>query len=185
VPLSDDLARAAGAAAAHADAAETLEAVLAAEPSAGLRFYVCSFTGGSEPPTRTWLVLDAEGAPVTRRDAVRDAVSVAALAEIAADTAGGGDLEALRRDLAELRANGDTVDVDEAEDAAAALEAAIGAAPRLASPAYLDDVGLATRRLEQALGGGDSPFAKAMAAARAAVDALTEEVETGYKAELT
>ena len=72
--------------------------------------------------------------------------------------------------------------IDEAEDAALALEGAIGSPPRVATPAYLDEVGAATRRLEQALGtNGVSPFAEAMKQGVAAVEALTLEVEGAYK----
>jgi hypothetical protein len=176
VALSDELARAAAAAAAFADAGERVEAVLAAEPTPGRRFYLASFTTGS------WLVLDADGVPVSQREVVRDAVSIAALAEVAADTAGGGDLAALRRGLAALDADADLADAQQAVDE---LQAVVGEPPRVATPAFLDDVGTATRRLELALGEGGSPFAAAMAAARAAVDALTAEVEARYKLELT
>jgi len=184
VALSHDLARAVDAAARFAGEGENVEAVLAAEPSPGRRFYLCSFGSGSEADARTWLLLDAEGTPVTRRDTVRDAVSITALTEVAAESAGGGDLAALRRELAALERE-PGADVAEAEAAAVALEAVVGAAPRLATPAYLDEVGTATRRLELALGEGGSPFANAMAAARGAVDALTAEVEARYKLELS
>lgn len=183
--LSHELSRAAAAAAALADDGEIVEAVLAAEPTPGRRLYVCSFAGDSEPRARTWLVLDADGAPVTRRDTVRDAVSIAALAEIAADTAGGGDLATLRREIASLVEGDAGVHLTEAHAAAEALEAVVGAPPRVATPAYLDEVGAATLRLERALGDGASPFANAMAAAGAAVDALTDEVEERYKQEFT
>ena len=54
--------------------------------------------------------------------------------------------------------------------------------PRVASPAYLDAVGAATRRLELALGSPSaSPFAEAMKQGTPAVDALTQEVEATYK----
>jgi hypothetical protein len=185
VALSHELARAADAAAAFATDGESLEAVLAAEPYPDRRLYLCSFASGSEPQSRTWLVVDADGSPVSRRDAVRDAVSVAALAEIAADTAAGGDLDALLRELDSLEQAEPSADVAGARAAAVALRDVVGEPPRVATPAYLDDVGAATRRLELALGEGASPFATAMAAARAAVEALTAEVEAGYKRELT
>ena len=66
-----------------------------------------------------------------------------------------------------------------------ALERRIGAPPRLATPTYLDSVGLATRRLEQALGeDGGSPFAAAMKQGLVAVDELAAEVEGRYKLDL-
>jgi hypothetical protein len=185
VTLSDDLERAAHAAQTFADAGEQVEAVLAAEPSPGRRYYLCAFHAGEASGGRTWLVLDIDGEPVTSRAVVREAASIAGLAEVAADNAGGGDLEALRQDLVALRVTENPPGIDEAEEAALALERVIGAPPRLATPAYLDEVGAATRRLEVALGEGESPFGKAMAAAVAAVDTLTDEVETGYKRELT
>jgi hypothetical protein len=185
VALSDDLERAAGAAAAFAGDGERVDAVLATEPTPGRRLYLCAFASGSEPQAQTWLLLDIDGVPVTSRSAVRDAASIAALAEVAAETAGGGHLEALRQDLLALRMTENPPGIDEAEDAALALERIVGAPPRLATAAYLDKVGAATRRLERALGEDESPFGKAMASALAAVDALTAEVEARYKLELT
>ena len=58
--------------------------------------------------------------------------------------------------------------------------------PRVASPQYLDELGAATRRLEQALGdSGNSPFAVAMQQALASVEELAKEVESQYKVPLT
>jgi hypothetical protein len=185
VALSDDLERAANVARTFAEDGEEVEAVLAAEPWPGRRYYVCAFRAGGAAGERTWLVLDADGRPVTNRPAVREAASIAGMAEVAADSAGGGDLEALRQDLVALRVTENPPGIDEAEEAALALERAVGSPPRLATPAYLDEVGAATRRLELALGEGESPFGKAMAAAVAAVDSLTDEVEARYKRELT
>jgi hypothetical protein len=185
VALSDDLERAAGVARTFTEDGEEVEAVLAAEPWPGRRYYVCAFGAGGAAGERTWLVLDADGRPVTNRAAVREAASIAGMAEVAADRAGGGDLEALRQDLVALRVTENPPGIDEAEEAALALERVVGSPPRLATPAYLDEVGTATRRLELALGEGESPFGKAMAAAVAAVDSLTDEVEARYKRELT
>jgi hypothetical protein len=185
VALSDDLERAAGVARTFAEEGEEVEAVLAAEPSPGRRYYVCAFRGRGAEGELTWLVLDEDGRPVTSRSVVREAASIAGMAEVAADTAGGGDLEALRQDLVALRVTENPPGIDEAEEAALALERAVGSPPRLATPAYLDEVGTATRRLELALGEGESPLGKAMAAAVAAVDSLTDEVEARYKRELT
>ena len=185
VALSDDLERAGRAAWTFAGEDEEVEAVLAAEPSPGRRYYLCAFRPRGTSAELTWLVLDSDGAPVTSRAVVREAASIAGMAEVAADSAGGGDLEALRQDLVALRVTENPPGIDEAEDAALALERTVGSPPRLATPAYLDEVGAATRRLELALGEGESPFGKAMAAAVAAVDSLTDEVEAGYKQELT
>ena len=62
----------------------------------------------------------------------------------------------------------------------------IGAPPALATPARLDAIGLATRRLELALGGAlqGSPFADAMRGAGDVVDALTNDVERSYRVAL-
>jgi hypothetical protein len=52
----------------------------------------------------------------------------------------------------------------------------------VASSAYLDAIGSASRRLEQALDeSGGSPFAAAMQAALGSVEELTEDVERNYK----
>jgi hypothetical protein len=182
VGLEDDLARTAEAAATFAAPGERVEAVLAAEPTDAGRIYLCAF-GGEHG--RSWLALDAEGRPVTSRAQVRDGVSIAALCEIAGDTAGGGDLEELRRRLVGLRLTENPPGIAEAEEAALTLEIVIGAPPRVATPAFLDEVGAATRRLELALGEGNSPFSRAMASALEAVEALTQEVESTYKQELT
>ena len=51
---------------------------------------------------------------------------------------------------------------------------------------FLDAIGAATRRLEQALGEGPgSPFAEAMKHGMAVVAELEREVLTGYKVELS
>ena len=125
--LHDDLAAAADRVAAFAEAGERLDAVLAAEPSSGRRVYLCAFSGGE---ARTWLVLGDEG-PVTKRNVVREAVSLTAVCEVVGEAVG-----------------------DEP--------------PRLASPAYLDELG--------------TP--EVVASALPAVESLTQEVEAAYKAEL-
>ena len=71
------------------------------------------------------------------------------------------------------------------EQAAAGLAATLEAEPRLASTDYLDRIGVAVRRLEQALGDdAGSPFATAMQQALPAVEELAAEVERGYKGPL-
>ena len=100
---------------------------------------------------------------VGERALVRAAVSVAALAELAEESAGGGKLEELRQQLVALRVTEAPEGIEDAEEAALALERTIAATPRVASPEYLDAIGFAARRLEQALGEiGSSPFAEAM-----------------------
>jgi len=59
--------------------------VLPIEPAGGERLYLCAFVG----PTglHTWLALDEHGEPVTDRKRVRDAASIAALVEVAEESA--------------------------------------------------------------------------------------------------
>jgi hypothetical protein len=159
-------------------------AVLAAEASDGHRIYLCAFEeadGG-----RTWLAVDANGAPVTDRARLRDAVSILALCELAEDTAAGGDLDELRAQLAAVRVAEAPPGIEEAEDAALDLQRVLGAPPTLATPERLDKIGAATRRLELALSGASqgSPFAAAMKAAGDVVDSLWSDVAGSYRAEL-
>jgi hypothetical protein len=121
---------------------------------------------------------------VEDRVRIREVVSIAALVELAEETAGGGDLEELRSQLVGLRLTENPAGIDEAEEAALALEEAIGAAPRVATPERLDAIGAATLRLERVLGGEGSPFAVAMKQATATVEELTRDVEAAYKVPL-
>ena len=178
VALADELERIAALAQAHAEPGESVSAVLAAEPAGGRRLYLCAFgeSAGS------WLVLDEAGEPVDDRATVREASSIAALCEVAVETAGGGDIEGLRSQLVALRLSEAPDGIEEAEEAALELERALGTPPRVASPAWLDAVGVATMRLERALGQAvGSPFAEAMKGAVGVVEALAGEVERGYK----
>jgi hypothetical protein len=177
--LREDLERAAAAAARFVASGEELTGVVPAEPEPGERSYLCAFQAGEE---RTWLVLDDEGNPVADRDRIRRVVSITAICELAEESAGGGELEELRRQLVALRLSESPPGIEEAEEAALALERAIGAPPRLAEPGYLDRVGEATRRLEEALGpSAGSPFAEAMKQGMAAAEELAHDVQSGYK----
>lgn len=179
--LSEELSRAAAAAERHAAPGEAVAGVLCAEPG-GVRLFLCAFAAGEG---RAWLVLDPSGEPVTRRERVHEAASIVAVCELAEETAGGGQLEELRRQLLELRLTEAPPGIEDAEAAALALERTIGAPPRVASPAYLDAVGLATMELERALGQeGGSSFAEAMKASVGTVEAFVREVEQGYKLDL-
>jgi hypothetical protein len=160
-------------------------AVLAAEATPGSRLYLCAFEeadGG-----RTWLALDADGVPVADRRRVREAVSIVALCELAEETAGGGDLDELRSQLAALRMTESPPGIEEAEAAALELQRVLGAPPVLATPARLDEIGIATHRLEQVLGGPTqgSPFAAAMKGAGVVVEALWGDVERAYRMPLS
>ena len=175
--LAEDLERIAGAASAHG----AVSGVLAAEPGGGRRLYLVAFGGDDQ---RGWLVLDAAGAPVDRREDVRGAASIAAMCELAGDLAGGGDLEQLRSQLARVRMVEQPPGIEEAEAAALELERAVGAPPRVASPAYLDQVGAAALVLERSLGDTASPFSTAIRSGAGAVEEFVRDVERGYLYEL-
>ena len=184
VALSDDLGRIAAAAARFRGPGEELAGVVAAEPGNSARVYVCAFRG--EDDTVAWLAFDETGAPVAARAVVREAVSIVALCELAEEIAGGGDLDELRSQLVALRVTENPPGIEDAERALDELARTIGAPPSVATPARLDAVGAATRRLEEALGeGGASPFAEAMKQAFGTVDELARDVEANYKLELS
>jgi hypothetical protein len=168
---------------ADAEGGEQVVAVLAAEPSQGRRTYICALE--SERAGRTWLAVDAAGVRITSRRDLRDAVAIAALCEIAAEAAGGGDLDDLLSRLVAVRIGEQPVGIEEAEAAVRALQHVIGVAPQLATPARLDDIGAATRRLELALDPtAGSPFAATLRASQDAIDELVREVEATYRASL-
>jgi hypothetical protein len=171
--LADDLDRIAAAAAAHGD----VTGVLAAEPALALRLYLVAIGDGEE---RRWVVLDDDGTPVVRRDDVRDVASIVAMCELAEELAGGGNLEQLRAQLAQVRIVEQPPGIEEAEDAALALERVIGSPPRVATPAFLDDVGAATVALERALGEVSSPFSDAIRGATGAVEEFVQDVQRHY-----
>jgi len=182
VELHDELELVIAAAADLAGPDEALSAVIPTEPRPGGRIYLCAFDG----PARTWAAVDGGGRLVTERVVVREAVSIAALCELAEESAGGGKLEELRRQLVALRVTEHPEGIEEAEEAALELERTIERAPRVASPGYLDALGAAVRRLEQSLGEGPgSPFAEAMKQGSAVVGELEREVTSGYKGSLT
>jgi hypothetical protein len=110
---------------------------------------------------------------------------IAALCELAEESAGGGDIAELRARLAELRATEKPEGIEEAEAAAAELEATLLPPPRVATITYLDDLGRAAAKLEETLGeSGGSPFAAAMKSGLAAADELAGRVERSYKVPL-
>lgn len=181
--LSDDLEQIAAAAAAFAAPGERVTGILAAEPLRFGRVFLCAYESGGERPA--WLALDGSGAPVASLAAVREAAKLAALCEVAEESAGGGDLPMLRRRLREIRETEAPDGIERAETAAAELAETLQAEPRLATTDYLDRLGAAARRLEQALGDdAGSPFAAALQQALPVVDALAAEVEQRYKGPL-
>lgn len=183
VALIDELDGAAKLVAAHVDDGAVVSGILATEPEPGRRVYVCAIDGADG--LRSWLGVHGDGEPVTSRSALRAAVSIAALCEVAADSAAGGDLDGLIASLVELREREAPEGIEDAEAAARALRDVVGDPPQLATPERLDAIGAATRRLEHELDpGGASPFAAALKSAQSAVQELQREVEAGYLVEL-
>lgn len=176
--LSEDVEQIAAAATGFAAAGEELAGVLVAE-TLGRRVYLCAFASAERT---AWLALDGDARPVGDVRLVREAASIAALCEVAEESAGGGDLPELRARLAEIRETDHPQGIEEAEAAAAALAELIEPDVRVASGAYLDAIGAAARRLEATLGdSGGSPFAAAMQSAIGVVEELTADIERNYK----
>jgi hypothetical protein len=180
--LDEELSAAGASARSHAAEGEDLVAVIPTEPGVGARVYLCAYAQDEE---RSWLALDGRGHPVADRVLVRDAVSIAAMCEAAEESAGGGDLGELRARLVELRLTENPEGIEEAEIAAAELQDVLREPPRVASVEYLDAIGLAAARLEQALGELEgSPFAEAMKGGIVAAGELADDVERSYKGAL-
>jgi len=176
--VAEDVERIASAAVPFAELGEKLAGVLVTE-TLGRRVYLCAFESAGG---RAWLAFGADAEPVTDGRLVREAASLAALCEVAEECVGGGDLPELQARLAELRETANPEGIEEAEAAAASLAETLQPEPRVASGAYLDALGSASRRLEQALGeSGASPFASAMQAAIGSVEELASDVEGNYK----
>ena len=100
VELDEELNEAGEAARALAADGEELVAVIPTEPGTGARVYLCAYERDGE---RMWLALDATGNPIADRVLVRDAVAIAAMVELAEESAGGGDVGELRARLVEIR----------------------------------------------------------------------------------
>lgn len=83
--LSEDVSRIAAAAATHRAPGQRVVAVLAVETATGERVYLSAFADGEGQ--QEWLALDHDGVPVTSRDRVREAASIAALVEVAEEAA--------------------------------------------------------------------------------------------------
>jgi hypothetical protein len=182
--LGEELERIGALAVTQADPGDAVSAVIPTEPSPGRRVYLCAFDDADG--YRSWLAVDAEGKAITQRRDVREAVTVAVLCEVAADAAGGGALDELIARLAELRENESPPGIEDAEAAAHALRVVLAEPPQLATPARLDEIGAATRRLERELDPTSaSPFAAAMRSSESAVAELQREIEAGYRLPLS
>jgi hypothetical protein len=85
VALSEDVSRIAAAAAQHRTPGQQVAAVLTVETATGERVYLAAFEGADG--LQQWLAFDHDGVPVTNRELVREAASIAALVEVAEDAA--------------------------------------------------------------------------------------------------
>ncbi len=180
VSLGDDIERVAGLARVHAAAGDAVSGVIATEASEGTRVYLCAFDDADG--RRSWLAVRADGNVVESRVELREAVSIAALCEVATDAAGGGDLDTLVAGLEQLRDAEAPEGIDAAIEAARELRDVLAAPPQLATPSRLDEIGTATRRLERELDPtAASPFSAAMKSSQSAVSELQREVEAGYR----
>jgi hypothetical protein len=91
--LDQELRRIAEVAVTYCRDGEELAGIVPAEPAVGVRLYVCAYRDGEEA---SWLVLAADCSPVEDRSLVRDAVSIAALYELAEEAAGKAEGEEAR-----------------------------------------------------------------------------------------
>jgi hypothetical protein len=184
VALVDELESIVVHATGYAEDGDAVSAVIPTEPSTGRRVYLCAIDG--RDGYRSWIALDSDGGALTERRDLREAVSIAALCEVAVDAAGGGDLDGLIEQLVELQERESPDGIEDAVMAARALRGVVGDPPQLASPSRLDEIGAATRRLERELDPASaSPFVAAMKASQDAVAELQREVEAGYRLDLT
>jgi hypothetical protein len=133
---------------------EQAVAVMATEPAAGERVYVVAFAAGED---LGYVALDAAGAPVSDRRLVKDAVSLAALAERAEEVSGATAAEELMGRFDEASAVlGRMGDRAAAAAAAAVVTAARSLAegasgPRAATPQFLDRMAALAAELAAAL----------------------------------
>ncbi len=182
--LAAELERIAGLAREHASDGVAVSGVIPTEPAPGTRVYLCAFDDAEG--RRTWLAVRDDGAPIANRAELREAVSIAAMCEVATDAAGGGDLDDLIARLRELRMTEAPEGIEAAEEAAEQLRTVLGEPPQLASPIRLDQIGTATRRLESELDPmAASPFTAALKSSQEAVGELQREVEAGYRVPLS
>ena len=176
--LREELERIAAAAAAHGEVA----GVLAAEPARGRRLYLVALGAEAE---RRWIVLDGEGLFVDRRDDVRDTASIVAMCELAGDLAGGGDLESLRSQLAQVR----MVEQPPGHRGGGGGGARPRACDRCAAARRHAVVSRRGRCCDRAPSSGlsvssSSPFSTAIRSASGTVDEFVQDVERGYLVDL-
>ena len=152
--LEQELEATIAAAGRHALRDEQPVAVIATEPAAGTRVYVVAFAAGGE---LAYIALDEEGALVSNRRLVRDAVSLAALAERAEEVSGATAADELLARFGEAAVALHSAGRDDAAAAAEAVSAAIGrladaaTGPRPATPGFLDRIAALSADLAGAL----------------------------------
>jgi hypothetical protein len=151
--LEEELETAVAAAGRHARPGEQPVAVMAAEP-AGARVFVVALAAGEE---LGYVAVDGAGAAVADRRLVKDAVSLAALAERAEEVSGATVADELvaqfRESSGALRGAGEKEAADAAEAVAVAGErlGAAAAGPRAATPVYLDRIAALADELATAI----------------------------------
>lgn len=149
--LEQELEQTLAAANRQAGPGEAAVAVMAAEPGADGRVYVVAFAVGDE---LGYVVLDAGGAPVSDRRLVKDAVTLAALAERAEEVSGATAADEL------VERFGEAAERLREQPAGASAAAVVAAArrlgeaaegPRVATPVYLDRLAALAGELAGAL----------------------------------
>ena len=105
--LDQELRRIAEKAVIYCRDGEELAGIVPAEPGKGGRVYVCAYRDGDET---SWLVLDADAKPVDDRVLVKDAVSIAAMCELAEEAGGGENGEPVLATVAHLDSLGAAAD---------------------------------------------------------------------------
>ena len=110
---------------------EELSAVIPTEPAGGRRVYLCAYTSGE---AKTWLALDDDGASVTDRRLLRDAVSIAACASWPRRPPGAGTSPSSVRSFRRC-GSGCARRARRGRAGGRALERVVGGEVRVASPA--------------------------------------------------
>lgn len=148
--LEQELERTLAVAGRHADPGEKAVAVIATDGADG-RVYVVAFAAGDD---LAYIALHADGAPVSNPRVVKDAVTLAALAERAEEVSGATAADEL------VERFGEAAKRLEAKPAGAAADAVVSAArrlgeaaagPRAATPVYLDRMAALAAELAGAL----------------------------------